>query len=398
MPCLSRVLNTWSIIKIMTSIIILILLSGCSELEKIDSYENYRRLNIDTVYHDIESEFMNNSYNFSYLLLEDSSYLVFSNKQDTSINFYEISKNKWAKRIPLGSYNLPVTVGSCQSNFAICVLSLSEFYILQNETTNGLLLHYKNGSLKPVTHVSKAPRLIHDGFEVHPLTSGYELFHQDNSLYFKIWKTFEEGAKYTNLQYNFPYLAKYNLVTGELGYCGMAYPQIFDSSYFPGIQIEGFLLKDSLLFQHFNCMPDIYRYDMKNKKMDKLSLRSAFQTEDILPLGLNAEGTDLNYADQDNHMVRYGYYSDFIYDSYNNYYYRIYYLPLKRFDMTEWRKLSIMIFDDQLEKVHEELLPGTGKSAFFLLPSKQGLYIGLSGQSPNGESDFQFIRVSLNAM
>lgn len=358
---------------------------------------------------EIEIQFDSVRYEFAFDKL-DTNYIFGSSKICVAFNYNDTSffatDNFYSGKIYCYSLTNPMTCNiiNYPSGFnfiedkLLAFVSPKEFYLLSEK---GVFYHYFYGKYLDSITINQHKQLSENGLWVSPFMFAQqkELSIHDDTLYISILPDLSNTA-YSKDAFEgktYPVTAKYNLIEETISIASFFYPEELLKNNFGQYNLIMQYHKNSdTSIYYAGCLP--YIYLSVNGKLKKINCKSLHQVDSIRPVDF--ENSPNTRDKMILHAQESGNYQWFIYDEFNDCYYRSYTLPLAEKNAEGFyntyldQRIAIMKLNNKFKVVAEYLLPQQVNYLFVAAPTPSGLIINKREILKNVNHGFEFYRLN----
>jgi hypothetical protein len=325
------------------------------------------------------------TYNLSCHNTDSVELLLVENRIKNSIDYYDIDNSKY-----LFSLKLPVEGPNAIDIRGFSVVGHDSLLAFSKNTFRGsLLVNTKGEILKRYAFNS----YHNEGITNHASYTRMPDFYFDNKGYSLIvpLRDFRDPSMFndTFLEMKVDFRAE------ELSFLPIGYPESYkDHTWSMSHAIPSRIMNDKHEFVYsFGIEPNIYVYDIEGNLI--LTKYAASEMAEVIePFDKSSPASKENLM----YLLENTFYSDIFYDKYRKVYYRFVKHPIKEETiMWEDKPISIVILDENYDKIGETLLPRNLYYARDIFVSKSGLMISNNHQkNPDIDENFMsFTRFDL---
>lgn len=309
------------------------------------------------------------SNNYQFHPSDSINYLTFLNDFDNSIYFYDYDSSSYKFKVKYSNEG-PNGVGKIMGYSVINKDSI----LLYNYSKSQLFISDIKGNLNNQIDLSSKIK-----YQPAPKVSTAQpiILHNKN-----FWLSGNITGEYSDQSpQNRKVLISYNSELHELAY-HLPYPEIYGEGSYGGGTYRWIYHTvnptKNLLVVSFPASHDLYGFDIKNEDTIKIRNSGSKYIDQIEGF----PGNSLFSTDKQalrNHFNKTGSYSSIIYDGYREVYYRYAHHPILDYDEKIREKRvgngSIIIYDEDLNRIGETLIPKLSHWSKQLIVTKEGLNI-----------------------
>jgi hypothetical protein len=287
----------------------------------------------------------------------------------------------------------------CGQPHNLCIIEKDRFYKLED---NGDLLEYKRGQYVLIDNITKNNQLTQLGLWAGgSLNYANEIkFVSDSTILFPLEVNPDfRHKKFSEYDFGYPITGIYDLKTKKISYEGLTWPEfLFKNNYGLLTVIEQSYSKENIIYS-FLPIPEIWRYNRKNKTIDRFLVKSKYDTADTPALTFKRTPKTKDLVFQ--HFKTSSHYRRLIYDPVHHLYYRFYALPVPEkapdglYTTYKDRRYSVMILDEEFNLLAESLLPIECFFIYFAVPVKDGLYINYGSFKNTKQNGIKILHIQL---